>query len=66
MEGTSIKEVVKRCLDDDPNQRPSIQEISQTQLIKSLKVRESHYVVVIIQSHTYVATAFCLYYVWYC
>ena len=38
MEGTSIKEVVKRCLDDDPDQRPPIQEISQ--LIKSLKVRE--------------------------
>ena len=37
VEGAALKEMVMRCLDDDPDQRPPIQEVSQ--LIKSVKVR---------------------------
>ena len=36
VEGTALKEMVMRCLDDDPDERPSIQEVSQ--MIKSVKV----------------------------
>ena len=36
VEGAALKEMVMRCLDDDPDQRPPIQEVSQ--MIKSLKV----------------------------
>ena len=36
VEGAALKEMVMRCLDDDPDQRPPIQEVSQW--IKSLKV----------------------------
>ena len=36
VEGTALKEIVKRCLDDDPDERPTIQEVSQ--VIKSVKV----------------------------
>ena len=36
VEGAALKEMVMKCLDDDPNQRPPIQEVSQW--IKSLKV----------------------------
>ena len=36
LEGAVLKEMVMRCLDDDPDRRPPIQEVSQ--MIKSLKV----------------------------
>ena len=36
LEGAALKEMVMRCLDDDPDQRPPIQEVAQ--LIESLKV----------------------------
>ena len=36
VEGAALKEIVMKCLDDDPDQRPPIQEVSQW--IKSLKV----------------------------
>ena len=36
VEGAALKEMVMRCLDDDPNQRPPIREVSQ--MIKSVKV----------------------------
>ena len=36
VEGAALKEMVMRCLDDDPDERPPIQEVSQW--IKSLKV----------------------------
>ena len=36
VEGATLKEMVMKCLDDDPDQRPPIQEVSQW--IKSLKV----------------------------
>ena len=36
VEGAALKEMVMRCLDDDPAQRPPVQEVSQ--LIKSVKV----------------------------
>ena len=36
VEGAALKEMVMRCLDDDPVQRPPVQEVSQ--LIKSVKV----------------------------
>ena len=37
VEGAVLKEMVMRCLDDDPDQRPPIQEVSE--MIKSVKVR---------------------------
>ena len=36
VEGAALKEMVTRCLDDDPDQRPPIREASQ--MIKSVKV----------------------------
>ena len=36
VEGTALKEMVMKCLDDDPDERPPIQKVSQW--IKSLKV----------------------------
>ena len=36
VEGAALKEMVMRCLDDDPDQRPPIREVSQ--MIKSVKV----------------------------
>ena len=36
VEGAALKEMVMKCLDDDPDQRPPIQEVSQ--MIKSVKV----------------------------
>ena len=36
MEAAMLKEKVKQCLDDDPDQRPPMKEVSQ--MIKSLKV----------------------------
>ena len=36
VEGAALKEMVMKCLDDDPDQRPSIQEVSL--MIKSVKV----------------------------
>ena len=36
VEGTALKEIVRKCLDDDPDERPPIQEVSQ--MIKSVKV----------------------------
>ena len=36
VEGAALKEMMMKCLDDDPDQRPPIQEVSQW--IKSLKV----------------------------
>ena len=36
VEGAALKEMVMKCLDDDPDERPPIQEVSQW--IKSLKV----------------------------
>ena len=36
IEATVFKEMVMRCLDGDPDQRPPIQEVSK--MIKSLKV----------------------------
>ena len=36
VEGAALKEMVTRCLDDDPDQRPPIREVSQ--MIKSVKV----------------------------
>ena len=36
VEGAALKEMVMRCLDDDPDQRPPIQKVSQ--MIKSVKV----------------------------
>ena len=36
VEGAALKEMVMKCLDDDPDQRPPIQEVSQW--IKSVKV----------------------------
>ena len=36
VEGAAVKEMVMRCLDDDPDRRPPIQEVSQ--MIKSVKV----------------------------
>ena len=36
VEGAALKEMVMKCVDDDPDQRPPIQEVSQW--IKSLKV----------------------------
>ena len=35
-----LKEMVIKCLDDDPDQRPPIQEVSK--MIKSLKVMAMH------------------------
>ena len=35
VEGTALKEMVRKCLDDDPDLRPPIQEVSQ--IIKSVK-----------------------------
>ena len=37
VEGAALKEMVMRCLDDDPDRRPPIRQI--TQMIKSMKVR---------------------------
>ena len=37
-EAAVLREMMMQCLDDDPDQRPPIQEVSQ--MIKSLKVRE--------------------------
>ena len=39
VEACVLKEMAIRCLDDDPDQRPPIQEVSQ--MIKSLKVRNN-------------------------
>ena len=36
VEGAALKEMVMKCLDDDPDRRPPIQEVSQ--IIKSVKV----------------------------
>ena len=36
VEGAALKEMVMKCLDDDPDQRPPIQEVSK--MIKSVKV----------------------------
>ena len=36
VEGTKLKEMVTRCLDDDPNQRPTIQQV--VHMIISVKV----------------------------
>ena len=36
MEGAALKEMVRKCLDDDPDLRSPIQEVSQ--MIKSVKV----------------------------
>ena len=36
VEGTALKEMMRKCLDDDPDLRPAIQEVSQ--MIKSVKV----------------------------
>ena len=36
VEGTALKEMVMKCLDDDPDERPPIQQVSQ--MIKSVKV----------------------------
>ena len=36
VEGAALKEMVMKCLDDDPDERPPIQEVSQ--MIKSVKV----------------------------
>ena len=36
MEGAALKEMVMKCLDDDPDERPPIKEVSQ--MIKSVKV----------------------------
>ena len=36
VEGTALKEMARRCLDDDPDERLPIQEVSQ--MIKSVKV----------------------------
>ena len=36
MEAAVLKEMVMQCLDDDPDQRPPIQQVSK--MIKSLKV----------------------------
>ena len=40
MENAVLKEMVMRCLDDDPNERPPIQEVSK--MIKSLKVTATY------------------------
>ena len=42
MEAAVLKDMVMRCLDDDPDERPPIQEVSK--MIKSLKVRSALYV----------------------
>ena len=47
VEGAALKEMVMRYLDDDPDRRPSIQEVSQ--MIKSVKV------------HGYGAVVCCIY-----
>ena len=44
LEGAALKEMVMRCLDDDPGQRPPIQEVSQ--MIKALKVCTEYIVAV--------------------
>ena len=36
VEAAALKEMVMKCLDDDPDQRPPIQEVSK--MIKSFKV----------------------------
>ena len=43
VEGAVLKEMVMKCLDDDPDQRPPIQEVSQ--MIKSVKVCTEYIVV---------------------
>ena len=40
VEAAVLKEMVMKCLDDDPDQRPPIQEVSK--MIKSLKVMAMH------------------------
>ena len=44
VEGAALKEMVMKCLDDDPGQRPPIQEVSQ--MIQSLKVCTKYIVAV--------------------
>ena len=51
VEGAALKEMVTRCLDDDPDQRPPIREVSQ---IKSVKVC-AHSVQILLHA-IYVAT----------
>ena len=52
VEGAALKEMVTRCLDDDPDQRPPIREVSQ--MIKSVKVC-THSVQILLHA-IYVAT----------
>ena len=52
VEGAALKQMVTRCLDDDPDQRPPIREVSQ--MIKSVKVC-THSVQILLHA-IYVAT----------
>ena len=59
VEGTALKEMVMKCLDDDPDQRPPIKQVSQ--MIKSVKVCMYRIIIIAVA----IAVVYCLQYICY-